>query len=202
MPNPSPQRLGLLGGTFDPPHRGHLAAAIAVRDALGLDRVDFLVANDPWQKVGEREVTPAALRLEMVRALVNGVDGMGVDDREVHRGGLTYTVETLEEIAREQPSTDVFLIVGQDTADRIHTWKRHEEVLALSTLVIVNRDENTQHVPASLATARVQCVSMPAVDVSSTGVRAAVAAGDDISMMTSIAVSEIIRTHGLYGARA
>ena len=202
MPNPSPQRLGLLGGTFDPPHRGHLAAAIAVRDALGLDRVDFLVANDPWQKVGEREVTPAALRLEMVRAFVNGVDGLSVDDREVRRGGLTYTVETLEEIAREQPSTDVFLIVGQDTADRIHTWKRHEEVLALSTLVIVNREQNAQHVPAALADARVQFVSMPLVDVSSTGVRAAVASGADISGMTSSRVSELVRANGLYGDRA
>ena len=118
MPNPSPQRLGLLGGTFDPPHRGHLAAAIAVRDALGLDRIDFLVANDPWQKSGEREVTPAAVRLQMAQAIVEGIEGIGVDDREVRRGGPTYTVETLEELAFECPGTDVFLIVGQDTADR------------------------------------------------------------------------------------
>ena len=173
-----------------------------MRDGLGLDRVDFLVANDPWQKVGERNVTPAAVRVEMVHALVDGIDGLGVDEREVRRGGLTYTVETLEEIAREMPGTDVFLIVGQDTADRIHTWHRHEEVLALSTLVIVNRDQNAQQVPSSLANARVQFVSMPLVDVSSTAVRAAVAAGEDIASMTSAAVASLVRAHGLYGATA
>jgi nicotinate-nucleotide adenylyltransferase len=164
--------------------------------------VDFLVANDPWQKVGERNVTPAAVRVEMVRALVGGIDGIGVDEREVRRGGLTYTVETLEEIAREMPGTDVYLIVGQDTADRIHTWKRHAEVLALSTLVVVNRDQNAQHVPPALADARVLFVSMPSVDVSSTDVRAAVAAGNDIVAMTSVGVAEVVRTLGLYGAIA
>lgn len=202
MPNPSPQRLGLLGGTFDPPHRGHLAAAIAVREALGLDRVDLLVANDPWQKSGERQVTPVAVRLQMVQALVDGIEGIGVDDREVRRGGPTYTVETLEELALEQPGMDVFLIVGQDTADRIHTWHRHEDLLALSTLVIVNRDENSQHVPTALADARVQFVTMPLVDVSSTSVRAAVAEGADVSTMTSPAVAALVRANGLYGATA
>ena len=202
MPNPSPQRLGLLGGTFDPPHRGHLAAALAVRDALSLDRVDLLVANDPWQKSGEREVTPAAVRLQMVQALVEGCEGIGVDDREVRRGGPTYTVETLEEIAIEQPGTEVFLIVGQDTADRIYTWHRHADLLALSTLVIVNRDQNAQQVPAALAGARVQFVTMPLVDVSSTGVRAAATAGDDMSAMTSASVASFIRANGLYGAHA
>lgn len=202
MPNPSPQRLGLLGGTFDPPHRGHLAAALAARDTLGLDRVDLLVANDPWQKSGEREVTSAALRVQMVQALVEGREGIGVDDREVRRGGPTYTVETLEELTIEQPGTDVFLIVGQDTADRIHTWHRHDDLLALSTLVIVNRDQNAQQVPTALAGARVQFVTMPFVDVSSTGVRAAVAAGDDVSAMTSASVAALIRSNGLYGVNA
>jgi nicotinate-nucleotide adenylyltransferase len=164
--------------------------------------VDFLVANDPWQKSGEREVTPAAIRLQMVRALTDDVDGIGVDDREVRRGGPTYTVETLEELAIECPGTDVFMIVGQDTADRIHTWHRHEDLLALSTLVIVNREQNAQHVPTALADARVQFVSMPLVDVSSTSVRATVASGGDISAMTSAGVAELVRVNGLYGATA
>lgn len=173
-----------------------------MREALGLDRVDFLVANDPWQKSSEREVTPASVRVEMVRALVDGCEGIGVDDREVRRGGPTYTVETLEELAIEQPGTEVFLIVGQDTADRIHTWHRYEDLLSLSTLVIVNRDHNAQHLPAALADARVQFVAMPLVDVSSTSVRAAAAAGVDVSAMTSSSVAALVRAHGLYGATA
>ena len=202
MPNPSRLRLGLLGGTFDPPHVGHLAAAKAVRDTMGLDRVDFLVANDPWQKSSDRVVSPAALRLEMVQALVDGQAGLGVDDREIRRGGLTYTVETLEELAKEQPDTDVFLIVGQDTANRIGTWHRYEEVLALSTLVIVNRVENNTHLPEVLSGARVHNVSMPLVDVSSTSVRAMVASGEDIASLSSESVAAVIRHNGLYGATA
>lgn len=173
-----------------------------MREALGLDRVDLLVANDPWQKSGERSVTPASIRLQMVQALVDGIAGIGVDDREVRRGGPTYTVETLEELATEQPGTDVFLIVGQDTADRIHTWHRYEDLLALSTLVIVNRDQNAQHVPEALADARVQFVSMPLVDVSSTNVRAAAATGVDVSAMTSSSVAALVRANGLYGVTA
>jgi nicotinate-nucleotide adenylyltransferase len=169
---------------------------------MGLDRVDFLVAHDPWQKSSARVVSPAALRLEMVQALVDGRHGLGVDDREIRRGGLTYTVETLEEIAKEQPETEVFLIVGQDTANRISTWHRYEEVLALSTLVIVNRPETNAQLPQELSGAQVQNVSMPTVDVSSTRVRAAVAVGEDIAGLTSDAVARLIQHHGLYGATA
>ena len=179
---------------------GHLAAALEVRDTVGLDRVDFLVANDPWQKSSDRVVSSAAVRLEMVQAMVDGHDGLGVDNREIRRGGLTYTVETLEELAAEQPETDIFLIVGQDTASRLGTWHRYEEVLALSTLVIVNRDGNSAHLPEALSGARVQNVSMPAVDVSSTQIRTAVASDEEITGLTSDAVVSVIRRHGLYGA--
>jgi nicotinate-nucleotide adenylyltransferase len=181
---------------------GHLAAAQAVRDTMGLDRVDFLVANDPWQKSSDRVVTSAVVRLEMVRAMVDGHDGLGVDDREIRRGGLTYTVDTLEDLAKEQPETDVFLIVGQDTANRLNTWHRYEEVLALSTLVIVNRAENSAQDPEMLSGARVQNVSMPRVDVSSTRVRASVSSGESITGLTSDAVASVIRQRGLYGASA
>lgn len=167
---------------------------------MGLDRVDFLVANDPWQKSGDRVVSPAVVRLEMVRAMVDGHEGLGVDDREIRRGGLTYTVDTLEDLAKEQPETDVFLIVGQDTANRMSTWHRYEEVLALSTLVIVNRAENSAQDPGMLSGARVQHVSMPMVDVSSTRIRSAVASGKSIIGLTSDAVVSVIRQRGLYGA--
>ena len=181
---------------------GHLAAALEVRATMGLDRVDFLVANDPWQKSSDRVVSSAAVRLEMVRAMVEGRDGLGVDDREIRRGGLTYTVDTLEDLAKEQPETDVFLIVGQDTANRISTWHRYEEVLALSTLVIVNRADNDAQHSEMLSGARVHTVSMPTVDVSSTRVRASVAAGEDMIGLTTDAVAAVIRRHGLYGATA
>jgi nicotinate-nucleotide adenylyltransferase len=192
VPNPARHRIGLLGGTFDPPHVGHLAAARAVRSQLDLDQVVFLVANDPWQKSAERRVTPAAIRLEMARALVEGEAGLAVDDREIRRGGPTYTADTLEDLASEYPDTDFFLIVGADTAARIHTWNRPERVRALSTLVVVNRDEQT------VGTDDAMEVTMDPVDVSSSAIRSRIAAGDSVEHLTTPAVVRIIGQHGLY----
>ena len=197
MPQPAPHQLGLLGGTFDPPHLGHLAAARAVQAQLGLHRVDLLVANDPWQKSGDRTVSPAAVRLEMARALVTDTPGLGVDDREIRRGGPTYTADTLEEIRRESPNTEIFLIVGADTAGRIHSWHRPEVVLALSTLVIVNRTEHA----SDIAGATSVHVHMDPVNVSSTSIRERIAAGQSLDGFTTPDVARIIAEHGLYGER-
>ena len=191
-------RLGLLGGTFDPPHVGHLAAARAVLEALNLDRVDLVPANEPWQKADRGEpVTPAEVRLEMVRALVNGVEGVGVDDREIVRGGPTYTVDTLREIRAEMPGAEIYLIVGADTAARIPTWREPEEVMSLSTLVIVNRGEELPVEPRGAS--RVRIVQMDSVEVSSTAVRAEVASGRDATAMVTAPVMDVISSHGLYG---
>ena len=198
MTQPAPLRLGLLGGTFDPPHVGHLAMATTVCSALSLDEVKFVVANDPWQKTGERQVTPAVIRLEMTRALVEGHEEFSVDDREIRRGGPTYTVDTLRELHAENLNCEIFLIVGADTASRIHTWHQHEEVLALSTLVVVNRPDSTLQLDPSVSADRVRMVSMPAVDVSSTQIRALVASGSAIRELTNDGVSAVINAHGLY----
>jgi len=194
VPNPTPRRIGLLGGTFDPPHLGHLAAARTVLTQLGLDRVDFLVANDPWQKSDGRVVTPATIRRRMVEALVEGQPGLGVDDREIRRGGPTYTADTLEEIRREQPDVEIFLIVGADTAERMSTWHRPEVVRSLSTLVIVNR---TGQQSASGHDSAIHVVMDP-VDASSTEIRARIARGESVNQLTADAVVSIIETSGLY----
>lgn len=194
MPTPAPRRLGLLGGTFDPPHLGHLALAQTVMSQLHLDRVDFLVANDPWQKSDSRVVTSAAIRLGMVAALVADQPGLGMDDREIRRGGPTYTADTLEDIRGESPSTEVFLIVGADTAKRIATWHRPDVVRNLSTLVIVNRSGETARDggPGSLS------VTMQPVDISSTEIRTRVSRGESIESLTVAGVVDIIHQHGLY----
>lgn len=198
MTRPAPLRIGLLGGTFDPPHVGHLAIATTVASALSFDEVIFVVANDPWQKTGEREVTPAATRLEMTRALVDGYENFSVDDREIRRGGPTYTVDTLNELHQENLNAEIFLIVGADTASRIHTWHRYEDVLSLSTLVVVNRSDASSTLAPELAQAQVELVSMPAVDVSSTQIRDAVAQGSSIEGMTTAGVLSVIDAQGLY----
>jgi len=172
--------------------------ATTVCSALSLDTVVFVVANDPWQKTGDRAVTPAALRLEMTRALVEGHKQFSVDDREIRRGGPTYTVDTLNELHQQNLSDEIFLIVGADTASRIHTWHRYQEVLSLSTLVVVNRTDAHPTLAPELVGARVESVSMPAVDVSSTQIRNAVAADASIEGMTTESVRAFIDVHGLY----
>lgn len=198
MPSPAPRRIGLLGGTFDPPHVGHLAAAIAVRDALALPQVALVVANEPWQKSGSRHISPAHIRLAMARALVEGHEGITVDDREIRRGGPTYTVDTLTELHEENLDHELFLIVGADTAARIHTWHRYTEVISLSTLVIVNRTDASPDLAPDVAAGRIVNITMTPVDVSSTAVREAVSAGKPIDAFTTASVRAIIETEGLY----
>ncbi len=198
MTSAAPRRLGILGGTFDPPHAGHVAAAVAAQTQVGLDDVVLMVANEPWQKVGDRQVTSAQVRWEMTEALVEEISGLRADDREIRRGGPTFTVDTLEEILAEQPNTEIFLIVGADTAERLETWHRASDVVRLSTIVIVNRDKSTNAAPGFLRDARVLNVTMNPVDVSSSGIRDAVARGESIESLTSSSVASIIRDHSLY----
>ena len=196
--SPSVRRVGLLGGTFDPPHFGHLAMADTAMSQLGLDEVRFVVAHEPWQKMGDRVVTDSAIRLSMAAALVEGHPGLSADDQEIRRQGLTYTVDTLEAMNAENPADEIFLIVGADTAERIHTWHRLPDVLRLSTLVIVNRSSDIVAVPSAVQGARHEVVTMNPVHVSSSDLRAAVATGASIEAMTSSAVQAIIAQHHLY----
>jgi nicotinate-nucleotide adenylyltransferase len=171
---------------------------VAAQTQVGLDDVVLMVANEPWQKVGDRQVTSAQVRWEMTEALVAEISGLRADDREIRRGGPTFTVDTLEEILAEQPNTEIFLIVGADTAERLETWHRASDVVRLSTIVIVNRDNSTNAAPGFLRDARVLNVTMNPVDVSSSGIRDAVARGESIDSSTSLSVASIIRDHSLY----
>jgi nicotinate-nucleotide adenylyltransferase len=191
-------RLGLLGGTFDPPHVGHLAAARAVRDAVSGIEISLVVANDPWQKSDARQITNASLRVMMTRALVNHEPQMSVDDREVRRGGPTYTVDTLTELHAENSQRELFLIVGADTASRIHTWHRSQDLIPLSTLIVVNRPGTSINLAPEMAAWNHIVVPMNPVDVSSTAIRTAVANGDSISTMTTPSVAALISDNGLY----
>lgn len=197
MPVPRKLRIGLLGGTFDPPHLGHLQAAVTVKTQVEMDEVWFVVANDPWQKSGSRAVTPADVRLAMVAAAVEGLEGCVVDDREIRRGGVTYTVDTMEEIMRERDDVELFLIVGQDTAQKIApTWHRPDDIFTLSTLVVVTRPGH--HFDAASVPASSIFVEMTPVDISSSRIRDAVRAGTSIDNFTTHSVARFIQQHGLY----
>ena len=148
--SPVPLRIGLFGGTFDPPHVGHLVTAVNVRHALALDAVVLMVANSPWQKQGSRPITAAEDRLAMVEAAVADVDGLVAGDAEIRRGGPSFTADTLATLVDGYPGAELFTIVGDDAAAGLTTWERHDEVVAQSHLVVVDRPGAPVELPAGL----------------------------------------------------
>lgn len=162
-------KIGIFGGTFDPIHVGHLVAAMNAHHTLGLDRVLMVVAHVPWQKVGTREITPSEVRLDMVRASVETLDGLEASSIEIDRGGDSYTIDTVETIRQAEPDAELFLIVGSDVAPTLHTWHRHDDVREQVQLAIVDR-------PGSLAAKppkewSYEMVEAPLIDLSSTQLR-------------------------------
>ena len=195
MADAGAERLGVLGGTFDPVHVGHLVAAVTVRHALALDRVLLMVANLPWQKAGRR-LTPPEDRLGAVEAAIEGVDGLEASRLEIDRGGETSTADTLEELASRRPSPELFLIVGADVAAELGTWRRVDVVRRAATVVVVTRPGATP--PALGDEWRATTVEIPRLEVSSSDLRARVAAGWPIDYLTPPGVVRLIRQRGLY----
>jgi len=192
------RRIGVFGGTFDPVHVGHLVAAVNVRHALGLDVVLLVVANRPWQKVGERSVSPAADRLAVAAAAVGDVPGLEASDLELARGGASYTADTLATLEDQEPGADLVLVIGADVAGTLHTWERVEEVQARCRLAIVNRPGAPA--PSVLPGWRADVVEIPALQVSSTDLRARVADGRPLDYLVPEAAVREVRRRGLYAA--
>jgi nicotinate-nucleotide adenylyltransferase len=188
-------RLGILGGTFDPVHVGHLVAASEARWALGLDRVLLVVANDPWQKTAEGSVTPAEDRFAVLAAAVEGVDGLEASRIEIDRGGPTYTIDTATALAARYPQAELFLIVGADVAATLDTWVRVEELIPLVTLLVTTRAGNAPYLPDRW---RSRALEIPALDISSSDVRARVAGGRPVDFLVPPAAVRCIRARGLY----
>ncbi len=189
------ERLGILGGTFDPVHVGHLAAASAARHHLGLGRVLLVVAGDPWQKHG-LVVAPAEARYEMVAAALDGVEGIEASRLEVDRPGPTYTMDTVDQL--RAPDRELFLIVGADVAARIETWDRVNELRNAVTLAIVDRDDG--RAAESPDGWRAVPVPMPRIDVSSTDLRRRVAEGAPVEFLMPLPAVRVLRERGLYTA--
>jgi nicotinate-nucleotide adenylyltransferase len=190
------ERIGVFGGTFDPIHVGHLVAAVNARHAMHLDRVILMVANLPWQKMGQRVVTSAEDRLAMVEAAVGDVPGLEAGRMEIDRGGESYTAETLAELAELHPGADLFLIVGWDVASDLATWDRWATIQKLATLVVVNRPGSGP--PRGLEGWRVAEVTVPNLEISSTDLRARAADGRPLDYLVPEAAVRVIAARGLY----
>ena len=186
----------MLGGTFDPVHVGHVVVAVESRYALGLDRVLLVVAGDPWQKRGRVVASPRD-RVELARAAVEGIDGVEVSTVEIDRGRASVTADTLEALAA--PGRELFLLLGADAVANMHTWRRLDETRHLCTLAVVTRAGERADAPGPGW--RVEHVTIPRLDVSSTDLRARLARGRPIDGLVPPAVVREIRARHLYTHR-
>jgi len=194
-------RIGVFGGTFDPIHVGHLVAAVNARHTLGLDRVLFVVANEPWQKVGDRPVSPALDRLTLVDAALGDVDGLEASRLEIDRGGPSYTVDTIEELRRLEPTADLYLIIGADVIAGLATWERLDDVRRETTMVVVNRPGSTPVLPGQdgpLAGWNAVAIEIPALEISSTDLRERAATGRPLDYLIPEGAVRMIKQRGLY----
>jgi nicotinate-nucleotide adenylyltransferase len=193
------ERVGVLGGTFDPIHVAHLAVAVAAGHQLGLDRVLLVVANVPWQKAALRRVSDADARLAMVAAACVGRPGIEASDLEIVRGGDSYTADTLA--ALHAPDRDLFLIIGSDLVDDLHTWKRWEEIPPLCTLAVAHRpgeQDRGDAVPSPDPRWRSVRIDVPALEISSTELRDMARAGRPIDFLVPDSVLAVIKDRDLY----
>ncbi|MFI5046128.1 MAG: nicotinate-nucleotide adenylyltransferase [Acidimicrobiia bacterium] len=188
------ERVGVLGGTFDPVHVAHLVVAAYTRTALELDRVLLVVAGDPWQKRGS-VVASAADRLALARLAVDGVEGVEASALEVDRLGPSVTADTLEEL--QDGARELFLILGADTVANMGTWRRLDDTRHLATVVVVERSGDARAEPPGPGWV-VERVAVPRLDVSSTDIRRRLAAGLPVDGLVPAAVLHAIRARGLY----
>jgi nicotinate-nucleotide adenylyltransferase len=189
------RRIGILGGTFDPPHIGHLTMGVEVRDALSLDRVLLVVAHQPWQKVGTRPISASEDRLALVEAAVADLEGLEASDIEIRRGGPSYTAGTLATLAEEGPGDELWVVLGADAAAGLPTWERGEEVKARARMAVATRAGEAE---PPLPGWDWHTVPITRLDVSSTELRARVAAGRSIDVLVPAAVRSEIEARALY----
>jgi nicotinate-nucleotide adenylyltransferase len=187
------ERVGVLGGTFDPLHVGHIVAAVDARSVLKLDRVLIVVAGDPWQKRG-RVVAGPRDRLALVEAAIDGIEGVEACAIEVEHDGPSVTADTLEHLTA--PGRELFLLLGADAVANMPTWKRLDDTRSLTTVVVIERDG--EHAEPPGPGWRVEHLPIPRLEVSSTGIRERLAAGRPIDGLVPPAVVELIHARGLY----
>lgn len=202
-------RIGIYGGTFDPVHVGHLILAEQCREACELDEVWFVPAARPPHKQGAAISAPAA-RVAMLEFALAGNPAFRISRVELDRSdqGLSYTVTTLEVLAREDSSRELFLLIGADSVRELPTWRNPERILELATVVGVNRGrDHVTEAPGIIQSLgrgepRLKWVTMPAIELSSTEIRQRVAAGQSIRYRVPRSVEVYIEQAGLYRSDA
>lgn len=194
LTGPVTERLGILGGTFDPPHNGHLLAAYGAVEALSLSALVLIPA---WRQPlkADAEMTAPAHRLAMTRLLAEADPRLSVDAIEIERGGLSYSVDTVRTYRTSRPDAELFLLMGEDTARTLPQWREPAALAVLARVGVLARDGMPATLPAGF---RAERVATRRVDISGTEIRARVAAGLPIRGFVPDAVAEYIEAHRLY----
>lgn len=187
-------RVGILGGTFDPPHNGHIAIARAALDQLRLSKIIFVPARIQPHKV-MTITAPAEARINMLRLALDRDGAFEISDIELRRAGPSYTVDTLEELRKQRPFDDLFLIIGADNVSEIETWHDPGRIFELVTVAAANRPNFT---PSGKYMHAIVYFSMPPTDISSTEIRERIVTGRPISDMLPPEIEEYIKENGLY----
>lgn len=199
-------RVGILGGSFDPPHAGHLMIAREARERVGLDRVLFIPAGEQWLKEGQ-DVAPAAHRLAMTRLLIGSIAAFAVSDMEITRPGPTYTVDTLRELwETSPPETEYYFILGEDSVADLPRWREPDELVTLCRFIAMPRADGAGRPDLTAAYDAVPGLrervtvldDAPRMDVSSSSVRSMVKTGEDLSGLVPDEIVDYFTEHGLY----
>ncbi|MDR6868392.1 nicotinate-nucleotide adenylyltransferase [Microbacterium resistens] len=191
-------RIGVMGGTFDPIHHGHLVAASEVAHSFGLDEVVFVPTGRPWQK---SEVSPSEHRYLMTVIATASNPSFTVSRVDIDREGPTYTIDTLRDLKRERPEAEFFFITGADAVAQILSWRDHDELWDLAHFVAVSRPGHVLSTDG-LPSDNVSQLEVPALSISSTACRARVEAGDPVWYLVPDGVVQYIAKHHLYRSKA
>lgn len=194
------RRVGVFGGSFDPPHRAHNALAHQAVEQLRLDALHIIPTGEAWHK--SRVLTAASHRLAMARLAFPDLRNVVVDDRETRRRGPSYTVDTLTELAAEQPGVQLFLIIGEDQARSLQSWHRWKAILQLAIICVAARADSSgargTFNAELLAQTPFQVLNLPPMDVSATDIRHRLANCQNVAPLVFEAVARYIAHHHLY----
>ena len=188
-------KIGILGGTFDPIHLGHLALAKNAQAQFSLDKVILIPAYDPPHKQDLPFLTPAADRYEMVKLAIRGEPFLEISDCEMNRKKISYTFDTLTELEKQYSGAAFYLILGKDAFESIDSWHQAEDIKKRVRFLVAQRQSSACVVPVGV---NVEWIRMPLCPVSASGIRDAVRQGKNVAEYLHPEVGQYINTHGLY----